>query len=192
MADATFEAVTRTEFGKGSARRARREGMIPAVVYGHGTDPVHIAIPAHQTFLVLRGSSNALFELKIDGKSILALPKDVQRDPVQYTIEHIDFVIVNKGEKVEVEVPVHVSGESYPGTIVQVELQTIRLEAEATNLPESVIVSVEGLHAGTSIHTRDLVLPEGSVLAEADDLLVINVFEPRAAEAGVDEAAEEA
>lgn len=167
-------AEARTEFGKGAARRTRRNNQIPAVLYGHGTDPVHVALPGHQTMLALK-QSNALFEIEIDGTTQFALAKDVQRDPVKNVIEHVDLLIVKKGEKVEVEVNVHVIGEPVPGTIHIVQSQTVVLEALATNLPEWIEADVTGRQAGTVITAADLVLPEGSALitdADADVVLI--------------------
>ncbi len=126
MSDTTFTATVRTEFGKGAARRLRRAQLVPAVLYGHGAEPQHIALPAHQTMLALK-NSNALFTLDIEGTEQLAIAKDVQRDPVRQTIEHIDLLVVLRGEKVNVEVSVHVVGESAPGTIHMVEAQTVTL-----------------------------------------------------------------
>lgn len=167
-------AEARTEFGKGAARRTRRNNQIPAVLYGHGTAPVHVALPGHQTMLALK-QSNALFEIELDGTTQLALAKDVQRDPVKNVIEHVDLLIVKKGEKVEVEVNVHVVGEAAPGTIHIVESQTVVVLALATNLPEFIEADVTGRLAGTVITAGDLVLPEGSVLvteATSDVVLI--------------------
>ncbi|MCL3861275.1 50S ribosomal protein L25/general stress protein Ctc [Actinotalea sp. K2] len=179
MSEVKLAAATRTEFGKGAARRIRRANQIPAVLYGHGGEPVHITLPGHETMLALK-HSNALFSIDIDGTSQLAIAKDVQRDPVKQVIEHVDLLIVIKGEKVTVEVNVHVTGESAPGTIHVVESQTVQLEAEATHLPESIDVSVEGLEAGEAVRGSDLVLPEGAVyLGDAADVIVM-VSQPRA------------
>lgn len=167
-------AEARTEFGKGAARRTRRNNQIPAVLYGHGTAPVHVALPGHQTMLALK-QSNALFEIELDGTTQLALAKDVQRDPVKNVIEHVDLLIVKKGEKVEVEVNVHVVGEAAPGTIHIVESQTVVVLALATNLPEFIEADVTGRQAGFVITAGDLTLPEGSVLvteAAADVVLI--------------------
>src|SRR5699024_5731682 len=152
----TLAATVRTEFGKGAARRTRRAGLIPAVLYGHGEDPVHLSLPGHETFLALKDNPNALLTLKVDGESQLALSKDVQRDPVRRTIDHVDLVQVRRGEKVSVDVPVHIEGESAPDTIHTVELQTVRVAAEATNIPEYITVDIEGLEDGTSVRVADL------------------------------------
>ncbi|MGB3731362.1 50S ribosomal protein L25/general stress protein Ctc [Microbacterium sp.] len=172
----------RTSFGKGFARRLRAEGKIPAVLYGHGTDPVHVALPGHQVSLIIR-RANALLDLDIEGKAQLALVKDVQKDPVRQIIEHIDLLVVKKGEKVHVEVPIVVTGESFSGTIVTVDVATIKLEVEATNIPEHVEVSVEGLEEGSRITAGDVTLPRGASLIDDADLLLIAVSTPAAEEA---------
>ncbi|WP_417555633.1 50S ribosomal protein L25/general stress protein Ctc [Microbacterium sp.] len=172
----------RTSFGKGFARRLRAEGKIPAVLYGHGTDPVHVALPGHQVSLIIR-RANAVLDLDIEGKAQLALVKDVQKDPVRQIIEHIDLLVVKKGEKVHVEVPIVVTGESFSGTIVTVDVATIKLEVEATHIPEHVQVSVEGLEEGARITAGDVTLPKGASLLDDADLLLIAVSTPVAEEA---------
>ena len=175
MSENKITAEVRTEFGKGAARRIRRADKIPAVVYGHGEQPTHITLPGHETMLALK-HSNALLDLQIEGgRSTLALVKDVQRDPVKRFIEHVDLVVVRRGEKVEVEIAVHVTGEAAPETFVTVEHQTLLVEAEATHIPESVEVSVEGLQAGTQIHAGDIELPPGTTLVTDPEALVVNV-----------------
>ena len=177
-------AEKRTEFGKGAARRIRRDHKIPAVVYGHGNDPVHVTLPGHDTMMALKhGGANALLELDIDGESQLALTKQVQVDPIRRVLEHIDFVAVRRGEKVTVDVPVHVSGEAAPETLVVTENSTVQVEAEATAIPERIEVSVEGAAIGTQIHASDLVLPEGTTLLTDPDSLVVNVTQQQSAEA---------
>jgi len=183
-------AEARTEFGKGAARRVRRANKIPAVLYGHGSDPLHVTLPGHETMMALK-HSNALFSIELEGKARLAIAKDVQRDPVRNVIEHVDLLIVKKGEKVAVDVPVVVTGESAPGTIHLVDLQTLAVEAEATHLPESIEVSIEGLEAGSQILAGDVKLPQGTTLTADAELLVVSVTEPQA-EATEDEAAEAA
>jgi large subunit ribosomal protein L25 len=168
-------AEPRTEFGKGAARRIRRADKVPAVLYGHGADPVHITLPGHETLLALR-VANALLSIDIEGgQSQLALPKQVQRDPIKGQIEHVDLVVVRRGEKVTVDIPVHVEGDAAPDTLVVVENSTISIEAEATHLPEQIVVSVEGLQPGSQITAADLDLPTGSVLAVDPELLIVNV-----------------
>ncbi|MBN7794853.1 50S ribosomal protein L25/general stress protein Ctc [Microbacterium sp. 2216-1] len=180
----------RTNFGKGFARRLRAEGKIPAVIYGHGTDPVHVALPGHQVSLIIR-RANALLDLDIEGTSQLVLVKDVQKDPVRQIIEHIDLLVVNKGEKVTVEVPVFLTGESFSGTIVTQDVTTIKLEVEATHIPEHVEVSVEGLEEGAHITAGDVTLPKGAALLDDADLLLVAVSVP-AAEVAEENAAEAA
>jgi large subunit ribosomal protein L25 len=191
-------ADARESFGKGAARKLRASGKIPAVLYGHGTDPRHLALPAHQIGLIIR-KANALLDLQIEGKSQLALVKDVQKDPVRQIIEHLDLIVVRKGEKVQVEVPVHLSGETYPGTIADLDAKTLLIEAEATHIPENVVVSVEGLEDGSQVHAKDVELPSGSTLLSDPETLVVLVHEPQkvdlgeeAAEAAAEAAAEEA
>ncbi len=178
MSAEKITAESRTEFGKGAARRIRRANKVPAVVYGHGQDPVHITLPGHDTMMALKhGGANALLELSIDGKDTLALTKQVQIDPIKRHLEHIDFVVVVKGEKVTVEVPVHLNGEAARETLVVVDNATIQLEAEATHIPEYVEVSIEGLEAGTQILASDLKLPSGSTLLLDADALIVNITE---------------
>jgi large subunit ribosomal protein L25 len=182
-------AESRTEFGKGAARRIRRADKIPAVLYGHGTAPIHITLPGHETLLALR-TANALLSINVDGKSQLALPKQVQRNPIKHTIEHVDLVIVRRGEKVTVDVPVHVEGEAASETLVVVEHSAVAIEAEATHIPQSILVSVEGLEAGTQILASDLELPDGSVLAQDRETLIVNITAAQTAEAAAAELAE--
>lgn len=160
MTDVKLAAVARTEFGKGAARRIRRAHQIPAVLYGHGSDPLHIALPGHETMLALK-HSNALLTIELDGAKHLAIAKDIQRDAVRATIEHVDLLTVKKGEKIAVFVSVHIVGESAPGTIHLVETQTLHVEAEATHLPESIEISIEGLEAGTMLRGADITFPAG-------------------------------
>jgi large subunit ribosomal protein L25 len=192
MDEHKLSAGKRTSFGKGAARKLRAAGHIPAVIYGHGGEPQHVTLPGHETALLLR-KSNVLITLDIEGASELVLVKDVQKDPVRQIIEHVDLIVVRKGEKVTVDVPVHVEGESFSGTIVMVEHATVSLEAEATHIPESVTVSVEGLEDGAQIHARDIVLPKGSSLITDPDALVVHITAPRGSStaAGGDEAAAE-
>lgn len=179
--DLRLEAESRTEFGKGAARRIRRDAKVPAVMYGHGTDPVHITLPGHQTLLALR-TANAVLTIVLDGKEQMALAKQVQRDPLKGFIEHVDLVLVRKGEKVTVEVMIEVTGEAAPDSVVVVEQNTVSLEVEATHIPESVQVSVEGLAAGTQVTIADLVLPAGAVATGEPTDLVVNVTHPQAVE----------
>lgn len=180
----------RESFGKGAARKIRAVGKIPAVIYGHGSEPQHVTLPAHQMGLILR-KTNALLDLDIAGKSQLVLVKDVQKDPVRQIIEHIDLIVVRKGEKVHVEIPVHVEGETFSGTQVDQDLHTLRLEAEATHIPTSVVVNVDGLTEGAQILAKDVTLPKGSTLVEEPNALVLSVYALAAAKAEGTEAAAE-
>ncbi|HEX3296763.1 MAG TPA: 50S ribosomal protein L25/general stress protein Ctc [Nocardioides sp.] len=176
-------AEKRTEFGKGAARRIRREDKIPAVVYGHGNDPIHLTLPGHDTMMALKhGGANALLELDIDGDTQLALTKQVQVDPIRRVLEHVDFVAVRRGEKVTVDVPIHVSGDAAPETLVVTENSTVQVEAEATNIPDRIEVSVAGAEIGTQIHASDLVLPEGTTLLTDPQSLIVNVTQQQTAE----------
>ncbi|WP_168915186.1 50S ribosomal protein L25/general stress protein Ctc [Microcella flavibacter] len=168
----------RTSFGKGAARKLRATHMIPAVIYGHGTEPRHIALPGHETALLLR-KSNLLLTLDIEGDEQLALVKDVQKDPVRQLIEHIDLIVVRKGEKVVVDVPIHVEGESFAGTVAMLDTTTLSVEAEATHIPESFTVSVEGLEEGTQILAGQVELPKGTTLVTDPEALVINITVPQ-------------
>jgi large subunit ribosomal protein L25 len=174
MAEIKIAAEARTEFGKGAARRIRREDKVPAVLYGHGSDPVHVTLPGHQLMLALK-NSNALLTIDLGSDQHLAIPKQVQRDPLKGFIEHADLLIVKKGEKVVVDVRINVVGDAVSGNLVVLENSTISVEAEATHIPESFEVSVEGLAAGAQILASDLELPKGSSLAVDEDLLVVNV-----------------
>lgn len=174
MAEIKIAAEARTEFGKGAARRIRRADKVPAVLYGHGTDPVHVTLPGHQLMLALK-NSNALLTIDLGEDVHLAIPKQVQRDPIRGLIEHADLLIVRKGEKVTVDVRILLVGEALGGALVVQENTTIAVEAEATHIPESFEVSIQGLDAGAQIHARDVTLPSGSTLAVDEDLLIVNV-----------------
>jgi large subunit ribosomal protein L25 len=176
-----IQAEPRTSFGKGAARRIRRDNKVPAVLYGHGSDPVHVTLPGHDLMLALK-TANALLSIEIDGTSQLALPKQVQRDPIKGFIEHADLILVRRGEKVTVDVRVVVVGEAAPETLVSVEHNTVPIEAEATHLPESIEVDVEGLQPGTQILARELKLPSGSTLSLDEDALIVNISAAQTAE----------
>jgi large subunit ribosomal protein L25 len=167
-------ADVRDNFGKGYARRLRAAGKIPAVLYGHGTEPQHLALPGHETALLLR-KANAILELEIDGRTQTGLVKDVQKDPVRQIIEHVDLIVIRKGEKVEVDVAVHVVGESAPGTSVDVDAHSLLVEAPAVNIPQNIEVSVEGLEDGASIYAKDVTLPDGVTLVVDPETLVLAV-----------------
>jgi large subunit ribosomal protein L25 len=176
MSTEKITAEPRTEFGKGAARRIRRDHKIPAVIYGHGNDPIHVTLPGHSTTMALKHlGSNALLELDIAGTAQLALTKQVQVDPIRRLIEHIDFVAVRIGEKVTVDVRISLVGEAVRETLVVNENTTVQLEAEATHIPENIEVNIDGADVGTQILAKDLVLPEGSILLSDPDLLIVNV-----------------
>ncbi|MER7809346.1 50S ribosomal protein L25/general stress protein Ctc [Streptomyces sp. NPDC096354] len=182
MAEIKLATQPRSEFGKGAARRARRDNQVPAVVYGHGAEPVHVTLPAHELLLALR-TPNVLIGLEIDGKNALVIPKAVQRNPLKGDIEHVDLLTVKRGEKVNVEIAVHVEGELAPGgNLLEYVQNTLLVEAEATHIPESVTVSVAGLDAGDSILAKDIPLPSGSVLAGDEDAVVLQVVSAQAEE----------
>lgn len=174
------EAFAREDFGKGAARKLRAAGRIPAVLYGHGTDPQHLSLPGHEMSLILR-QTNALIELNAGGKEVLGLVKDVQKDPVRQIIEHVDLLLVKKGEKVLVEIPILIEGESAPGTMVSHDLNNLSIEAEATNIPNSVSIDVTGMEEGTAVHSRDIVLPKGSTLVGDPDEMVLSITIPTVA-----------
>lgn len=184
MSTEKIVAETRTEFGKGAARRIRREDKVPAVLYGHGNDPIHVTLPGHDTMMAIKhGGANALLELEIEGKSQLALTKQVQVDPVRRTLEHVDFVVVKRGEKVTVDVPIVLLGEAAKETLVVTDATTIQLEAEATHIPESIEVDITGAEAGTQFLAGSLTLPSGSTLLSDPELLIVNVTQQQSAEA---------
>jgi large subunit ribosomal protein L25 len=178
-----IKAESRTQFGKGAARRIRRDDKVPAVLYGHGSDPMHITLPGHDTMMALKhGGSNALLYIDIEGTTHLALTKQIQADPIKGFLEHIDFVEVKKGERVTVEISIHVLGESKSEAMTVTELNTVSVEAEATNIPEYIEISVEDADAGYQVFAKDLDLPEGSILLTDDDALVVNVVHAPTAE----------
>ncbi|MFB8776797.1 50S ribosomal protein L25/general stress protein Ctc [Streptomyces broussonetiae] len=184
MSEVKLSAETRTEFGKGAARRIRRADKVPGVLYGHGSDPLHLTFPGHDLLLALR-TPNVLISLDIDGKSNeLAIPKAVQRDPLKGFLEHVDLQLVQRGEKVNVEIPVVTEGElASGGNLLEHVLNALPVEAEATHIPEQVTVSVEGLSAGDSILAKDIALPEGVRLGVEDDTVVLQVLAAQAEEA---------
>ncbi len=187
MPEVHIAASPRTEFGKGPARRERRAGRVPAVLYGHGTQPRHVSLPGHDVLLALR-TANVLIRLDgLEGGSELALPKAVQRDPIRGTVEHVDLILVRLGEKVTVDIPVTVTGEVAPDGLLDQQLVQISIDAEATAIPPGVEVNVEGMQIGASVHARDLQLPPGVTLADEPDLLVLHVISaPTAAQLEAD------
>ncbi|MEB3071763.1 50S ribosomal protein L25/general stress protein Ctc [[Mycobacterium] vasticus] len=181
----------RSETGKGASRRARRDGKVPAVLYGHGTDPQHLALPAHDFAAVLRNSgTNAVLVLDIEGKEQLALTKALDIHPIRRTIQHADLLVVKRGEKVIVEVNVVLEGEAFSGTLVTQDATAVEIEAEALSIPEQLTISIEGAEAGTQFTAGSLELPKGVTLISDPEMLLVNVVEPRAEEES--EEAEEA
>jgi large subunit ribosomal protein L25 len=195
VSEVRIAAEPRTEFGKGPARRTRRAGKVPAVLYGHGTDPRHITLPGHELMLALK-TPNALLRLQgLDGGDELALPKDVQRDPLKGFLEHVDLLVVKRGEKVTVEVPVQVTGDVVPDGMLDQQLVQVSLEAEATHIPQVIEVNVEGMAVGDQLLAKDLPLPSGATLDAEEDTLVLHIIAAptaaqREAELGEGEAAE--
>ncbi|PWI16116.1 50S ribosomal protein L25 [Streptomyces sp. Act143] len=189
MSEVKISAETRSEFGKGAARRIRRDNKVPGVLYGHGSDPLHLTLPGHDLLLALR-TPNVLIALDIDGKTNeLAIPKAVQRDAIKGFLEHVDLLLVKRGEKVTVEIPVHAEGElAAGGNLLEHVLNALPVEAEATHIPESVTVSVEGLEAGASVLAKDIKLPAGTTLAVEEDAVVLQVLAAQAEEAAEGEA----
>ena len=193
MSEARIVAETRTEFGKGAARRTRRAGKIPAVLYGHGTDPQHLSLPSIEFARIVREHGrNAVVTLDIEGKSQLALTKTVTVHPVRPYIEHVDLLVIQRGEKVEVQVPVVVTGDPAPGALATQELNLLDLEADVSAIPEQIEVSVEDVPAGTQITAGQLTLPEGTTLKTDPEQLVVNVVGATTADVGDEGAGEEA
>jgi large subunit ribosomal protein L25 len=189
--------MPRSEFGKGAARQVRREGRVPAVLYGHGTDPRHVSLPGHDVLLALRTPNVLILLDGLPGGSQLALPKAVQRDPIKGSIDHVDLILVRRGEKVTVEIPVQVTGEVAPDGMLDQQLIQIAVEAEATNIPSGVEVDVEGMAIGAAVHAGDLQLPTGTTLAVDSEILVLHVIaaptaEQIEADLGIEPAEEEA
>jgi large subunit ribosomal protein L25 len=185
--EVVINAEPRSEFGKGAARKVRRESKVPVVLYGHGTDPQHMTLPGHELLLALR-TPNVLIRLQ-GASTELALPKGVQRDPIRGFLEHVDLLLVKSGEKVTIDIPVTVVGEVADGILDQ-QLVSISVESEATHIPTGVEVNVEGMEVGTQVTAGDLKLPEGTTLIADPDTLVLHVTgaptgepEPEAAEA---------
>ena len=185
MSEVKISAEPRTEFGKGGARRTRRAGLVPAVLYGHGEAPVHIALPAREFAAAIRhGGLNQVFTIDVAGGTgaTLALPKAIQRDPIKETYEHVDLIIVKRGEKVQVDVPVTMVGEAARNTLIVSESNTLAVTAEAMHLPSSLEVSIEGLEAGSQITAGDVTLPEGTELAVDPDFVLAMVTAAQTAE----------
>ncbi|HSR85166.1 MAG TPA: 50S ribosomal protein L25/general stress protein Ctc [Streptosporangiaceae bacterium] len=183
MPEVRIKAEPRTEFGKGPARRIRNDGRVPAVLYGHHTEPKHLSLPGHEVLMALR-TPNVLIRLEgLPGGVQLALPKAIQRDPIKGWVEHVDLLTVRRGEKVKVDIPVTIVGEVVSDGLLDQQLVQIAVEAEATNIPQGVEVNVEGMAIGVAVHGRDLVLPAGVTLDDEPDVLVLHVLAaPTAAE----------
>jgi large subunit ribosomal protein L25 len=186
-----IEAEPRTEFGKGASRRTRRAGRVPAVMYGHGAPNRHFTLPGHELMIALK-TPNALISIRgLEGRPVLALPKAVQRDAIKGSIEHVDLIEVRSGEKVTVEIPIRVSGNVFPGGLLDQQLVQLAVEAEATHLPTGVDVDVEGMEVGTSVHAKDISLPSGTTLVTDPEALVLHVLGEQAVDLGEEpEAAE--
>ncbi|NLE80087.1 MAG: 50S ribosomal protein L25/general stress protein Ctc [Rhodococcus sp.] len=185
MSDANnLVAATRTEFGKGAARRARRDGLVPAVLYGHGTDPRHLTVSALEFAAILRAhGTNAVLTLDIDGSEQIALTKSVVVHPIRKYIEHADLLVVQKGEKVVIDVHVTLAGEAGSGTLVSQDSTVVSVEADALNIPEEIVVSIENAEMGTQIHAGDLELPAGATLQSDPEMLIVNITEAPSAKA---------
>ncbi|GLX08723.1 50S ribosomal protein L25/general stress protein Ctc [Microbispora sp. NBRC 16548] len=181
MSEVRIAAELRNEFGKGAARKIRRGNKVPAVLYGHGTEPKHLTLPGHELLLALR-TPNVLIRLQGEGVDEIALPKGVQRDPIKGFLEHVDLLLVKRGEKVTVEIPVTVAGDPIGSAIVEQQLVTISVETEATHIPTGVEVDVDGKDAGFAVHASDLKLPNGTTLAGDPEALVLQVIGAPAAE----------
>ena len=182
MPEVRIVAEPRTEFGKGPARRIRSAGRVPAVLYGHGTETRHVTLPGHELLMALK-TPNVLIQVEgLSGSSQLTLPKAVQRDPIRGDIEHVDLILVRRGEKVTVEIPVQVTGEVEPGGLLDQQMVRLAVEAEATQIPQGITVDVEGMEIGASVHAGDLTLPQGVTLVAEPEALVLHVLAAPTAE----------
>jgi large subunit ribosomal protein L25 len=179
-----IEAEPRTEFGKGAARRTRREGRVPAVMYGHGAANRHFTLPGHQLMIALKTPNVLISIVGLESKPVLALPKAVQREAILGTIEHVDLIEVRSGEKVTVEIPVRVNGDVFSGGLLDQQLNVLAVEAEATHLPDGVDIDVQGMEVGTAIHAKDIVLPKGTTLVTDEEALVLHVVAAPTADLG--------
>ncbi len=180
MSEVRIKAESRTEFGKGAARRTRRAGLVPGVIYGHGSAPAHVALPGHDLMLALK-TPNVLLRVSVGDDTLLTLPKAVQRDPVRQVLEHIDLVIVRSGEKVTIDVPITVLGK-VTGGMVELVSAAISVEAEATHIPSGIVLDIDGMEVGTIVRAGDLALPEGTTLVADADQIVLAVAAPTVAE----------
>lgn len=175
MAEVRISAEPRSEFGKGAARRVRRSHRVPAVLYGHGTPPRHVSLPGHELMLALKTANVLLLLEGLDGGDELALPKAVQRDPVSGLLEHVDLLLVRRGEKVTIEIPVHITGALVADGFLDQQLVTLAVEAEATHIPQQVELSIEGLEIGQSVHAKDVPLPTGCTLQTDPEAVVVHI-----------------
>ena len=194
MSEVRIAAESRTEFGKGPARRTRRAGKVPAVLYGHGDKPRHLSLPGHELMLALKHDSNVLLTLQTEDGDQLALPKVIVRDPIKGHLEHVDFVAVRRGEKVTVEIPITLIGEADPDTLVDQQTMTLTVEADATQLPDHVEISIKGLRAGKHLSAKHITLPAGTTLAQDPEHVIVQglgVISEEQLEAELDAAAAE-
>ncbi|MDT0263114.1 50S ribosomal protein L25/general stress protein Ctc [Jatrophihabitans lederbergiae] len=176
MSEVRLDAEVRTEFGKGGARRTRRAGKIPAVIYGHGADPRHVSLPAREfTLAIRRGGSNVLLTLALEGEDQLTIPKAIQRDPIRGDFEHVDLLAVRLGEKVTIDVPLVLTGEIAPGGLLAQDATSVTVEAEATHLPTEIEISIEGMEVGSSVSAKDLTLAAGTTLVTDPETLLVAV-----------------
>ncbi|WP_214415852.1 50S ribosomal protein L25/general stress protein Ctc [Sphaerisporangium fuscum] len=189
MSEVRIAAEPRSEFGKGAARKIRRADKVPAVLYGHGIEPKHLTLPGHDLMIALR-TPNVLIRLEGEGVNEIALPKGVQRDPLKGFLEHVDLLLVKRGEKVTVEIPVTTAGEIAPGGLLDQQLVAVSIEAEATHIPTGVEVDIEGLEVGSVVTAADLKLPEGSSLMADPETVVLHVIAPSAPAEEAEEGAE--
>ena len=180
MSEVRIAAERRSEFGKGAARRTRRAGLVPGVIYGHSSETQHVSLPARELALALR-TSNVLLQVELDGKSILTLPKAAQRDPIKQSIEHIDLVIVRQGEKVTVDVAITITGKVIAG-LVELVNPSLTVEAEATHIPGEIVVNIDGMEVGSSIRAGDIALPDGTTLATDEALVIVAIAAPQGEE----------
>ena len=185
----SLDVEVREDLGKGSARRARRDGQIPAVVYGHGSEPEHLLLPSHQTTLAVR-QPNAILSLKVAGDERLVMVKDIQRHPLRQTVDHLDLLIVKRGEKVSVDVFLDYQGEVAPGLAATLDIQEVTVLAEALNIPDTLVVNIDGREEG-SVLASEIELPEGVELEIEEDTVIATIAEPQEVELPEDEEAEE-
>lgn len=182
MSEVRIAAEPRAEFGKGAARRTRRAGRVPAVLYGHGQPPRHVSLPGHDLMLALKGGANTLLRVELGGGSELALPRAVVRDPIKGFLQHLDLLLVRLGEQVSVSVPVTLTGEAAPDTLVDLQMTSIPVQAEATHIPTELTVSIDGLTPGDAVAAGQVTLPAGVTLAGDPEQVVVHVMASPTAE----------